>query len=87
MTRLLIRIIAGTGKSLLAGRRADYVEARKGIVDEAGCRLVVRNGSLPERQVITGLGPVSVRQPRVRDKRSAKQREVFTLGVLPSDGT
>jgi len=62
---------------------ADYIEARKGIVDEAGCRLVVRNGSLPERQVTTGLGPVSVRQPRVRDKRSRDQREVFTPGVLP----
>ena len=62
---------------------ADHIEARNGIVDEAGCRLVVRNGSLPEGQVTTGLGPVSVRQPRVRDKRSKDQREVFTPGVLP----
>jgi len=58
---------------------ADYIEARKGIVDDAGCRLVVRIGSLPERQVTTGFGPVSVRQPRVRDKRSRDQREVFRL--------
>ena len=66
---------------------ADYIEARKGIVDDAGCRLVVRNCSSPERQVTTGFGPVSVRQPRVRDKRSTDRREVFPRSVFPSMAT
>ena len=47
----------------------DYLQARSALVDESGRKLVVRNGFLPEREVVTGLGPVSVRQPRVRDKR------------------
>ena len=33
---------------------------RSRIVDEARCMVVIRNGSLPGREVITGLGPVSV---------------------------
>lgn len=61
----------------------DYLLAKSGLVDEAGRKLVVRNGSLPEREVITGLGPVSVRQPRVRDKRPAADREVFVSSILP----
>jgi len=60
-----------------------YLQERSGIVDESGRRLVVRNGSLPERDVITGLGPVSVRQPRVRDKRPISEREVFVSSILP----
>ena len=35
---------------------ADYIEDRKSIVDESGRRLVVRNGHLPEREILTGLG-------------------------------
>lgn len=62
---------------------AEYIEDRQNIVDESGRRLVVRNGFLPEREIMTGLGPVAVSQPRVRDKRPAEQREVFSPGVLP----
>ena len=36
-----------------------------------GCRRVVRHGHLPERQIMTGIGPVAVRQPRVRTGRRA----------------
>ena len=34
---------------------------------------VVRHGHLPERAVMTGIGPVSVRQPRVRDRGVAAE--------------
>ena len=64
---------------------ADYIDDRKDIVDESGRRLVIRNGHLPEREIMTGLGPIAVSQPRVRDKRSSEQREVFSPGVLPKD--
>lgn len=36
--------------------------------DQDGRRLVVRNGSLPAREILTGAGPIEVRQGRVRDK-------------------
>ena len=62
---------------------ADYINEKSDIVDEDGRRLVVRNGSLPEREILTGVGPVAVSQPRVRDKRSGSEREDFTPGILP----
>jgi hypothetical protein len=44
---------------------------------------VVRNGHLPERTILTGVGPVEVEQSRVRDRRPAGEREAFTPAILP----
>lgn len=77
---------AGAQKMLAAAIEqevASYVAERSGLVDESGHRLVVRNGFLPEREITTGIGKVPVKQPRVRDKRSPEQRELFTPAVLP----
>src|SRR5881227_2818962 len=46
--------------------------------DDQGRRQVVRNGHLPGRAILTGIGAVEVQQPRVRDRRPADQREGFT---------
>jgi transposase-like protein len=52
--------------------------------DDAGRRLVVRNGSLPAREILTGAGPLEVSQPRVRDKSpQPEQRVTFSPSVLP----
>jgi len=40
---------------------------------------VVRNGYLPERDLVTGVGPLKVRQPRVRH-RDGQQ---FSSAILP----
>ena len=61
----------------------DFVRDRRDVVDEHGRRLVVRNGSLPEREILTGVGPVTISQPRVRDKRPAGEREMFSSSILP----
>ncbi len=45
-----------------------------------GRRLVVRNGYLPERDLLTGVGALRVKQPRVRDSREAQR---FTSKILP----
>ncbi len=48
--------------------------------------MVVRRGHLPEREVMTGIGPVAVRQPRVRDREAAADgpgRIRFTPAILP----
>ncbi len=62
---------------------AAYLEARSHLRDEAGRQQVVRNGSLPQRTILTGLGPVEVKQPRVQDRRPAPQREKFSSAILP----
>ncbi len=46
-----------------------WLESHKHRVDENGHRQVVGNGCLPKRTIITGVGPVEVRQRRVHDRR------------------
>ena len=53
--------------------------------DERGRRQVVKNGSLPEREILTGAGAIPVTQGRVRDNhRDPGKRVTFTPSVLPS---
>jgi putative transposase len=44
-----------------------------------GRATVVRNGHLPERQLVTGVGPIPVRQPRIRHRAGG----AFTSAILP----
>ena len=48
---------------------ADWIENHAHLKDGAGHRQIVRNGYLPERSITTGVGDVTVRQPRVHDRR------------------
>jgi len=63
----------------------DFVARHQEVVDEQGRRQVVRNGYLPEREVLTGAGPVPVRQPRARDLRDVADEERIRFGssILP----
>ncbi len=40
-----------------------FVEMHADLTDEAGRRRAVRHGYLPEREIQTGIGPVSMRWP------------------------
>jgi putative transposase len=62
---------------------AEWVESRSHLTNEAGHRQVVRNGRLPKRTILTGLGPVEVAQPRVLDRRPRDEAEFFSSKVLP----
>jgi putative transposase len=62
---------------------AEWVESHRDVRDEAGRRQVIRNGHLPKRPITTGVGPIEVRQPRVRDRRLAGEREPFRSKILP----
>ena len=59
---------------------AEYIDRHAEAVGPDGRRLVVRNGHLPERELMTGIGPVKVRQPRVDDRRKDRK---FTSRILP----
>ncbi|TWT38757.1 IS256 family transposase [Blastopirellula retiformator] len=53
--------------------------------DEQGRRLVIKNGSLPQREILTGAGAIPVTQGRVRDNTTDPQQRVsFTPSVLPT---
>jgi transposase-like protein len=65
---------------------AAYIDAHTDQVDENGHRLVVRNGHHAERAVATAAGAVTVRQPRVNDKRTDEngERVRFSSKILPA---
>ena len=64
---------------------AEYVDAGRGHRDGAGRRLVVRNGHKPARTILSGVGPIEVKQPRVDDRRVDEDgvRFRFTSKILP----
>ena len=48
-----------------------FLAAHAGLADEQGRRRLVRNGHAPERRLQTGIGPLEVRRPKLRDRGSA----------------
>ena len=62
-----------------------YLQAHRHAIDEQGHRLVVRNGHARERTVVTPVGTLKVRAPRVDDRRTDErgQRMRFTSKILP----
>ena len=61
----------------LLGCHADKLTAN-------GHQRVVRHGHLPEREIMTGIGPVAVRCPRVRDRvEQGCERIRFSSAILP----
>lgn len=74
-----------------AGARRMLAEALSAEVDafcggyeqrsEDGRRVVVRNGYLPERAVLTGVGPVTVKVPKTRDR--AGEGRCFCSALVP----
>jgi putative transposase len=62
-----------------------FLAAHAGLTDEQGRRRLVRNGHAPERQLQTGIGPLEVRRPKVRDRGVAGDEPIrFTSAILPA---
>lgn len=75
-----------------------WIERHAGLKDDRGRRQVVKNGHLPTRSLVTGVGPVEVTQPRVWDRRIVGRNEAgeavdangqpverFRSSILPPD--
>jgi len=62
-----------------------HLSRYKSLKDEQGRQAVVRNGYLPDRTIQTGIGPVEVRVPRVRDRRLVPDEEKlrFQSSIVP----
>ncbi len=62
-----------------------FIAAHVELEDGRGRRRVVRNGHAPQREIQTGIGPVAVRRPKVRDRGDGRDgaRIRFTSRVLP----
>jgi transposase-like protein len=70
----LTEILRNGARCLLAqaveAEVTDFLGKHADLKTEDGHQRVVRHGHLPEREVMTGIGPVAVRQPRVRDREA-----------------
>ena len=63
---------------------ADFLGRHADLKSAAGHQRIVRHGHLPEREVMTGIGPVAVRCPRVRDRvGEGSERIRFSSAILP----
>ena len=58
------RLLAQAVEAEIEAHLADHKE----LLDDHGRRRVVRHGHRPERDVQTGIGPITVRVPRARDR-------------------
>ncbi len=75
--RALLAQAVETEVAALLGNHADK------LTDDGRQRLV-RHGHLPEREIMTGIGPVAVRCPRVRDRvGQGSERIRFSSAILP----
>ena len=78
-------LLARAVEAEVAGFLDGHSEART----EEGRRRLVRHGHLPEREIMTGIGPVAVRAPRVRAPRVRDRtglgadRNRFSSALLP----
>jgi putative transposase len=65
---------------------ADFLAQYAGVKTDDGRQRLVRHGHLPEREIVTGIGAVAVRQPRVRDRQAVSgdgERIRFAPAILP----
>ena len=84
----LTEVLRSGARSLLAraveAEVAAFLDGHSEARTEEGRRRLVRHGHLPEREIMTGIGPVAVRAPRVRDRTGqGAERIRFSSALLP----
>jgi transposase-like protein len=89
-TDSLTEILHSGARALLAqaveAEVAEFLGKHADLKTQSGHQRVVRHGHLPEREVMTGIGPVAVRQPRVRDREATvddPDRIRFSPSIVP----
>jgi len=87
-TDSLTEILRGGARALLTqaveAEVAEFLAKHADLKTETGQQRVVRHGHLPQREIMTGIGPVAVRQPRVRDREAAEGERIrYSPSILP----
>ena len=63
---------------------AEFLARHADLKTETGQQRVVRHGHLPQREIMTGIGPVAVCQPRVRDREAAEGERIrYSPSIVP----
>ena len=76
----------GARKLLAVHRLSEARGVLQSLLGESLAPIVVRHGHAPKRSIQTGIGPIEVRRPRVRDRGADDEsgRIRFTSAVLPA---
>jgi putative transposase len=88
-TDSLTEVLRNGARALLAraveAEVAEFLAQHADLRTDDGRQRVVRHGHLPEREIMTGIGAVAVRQPRVRDRTPGRDSAHirFTPAILP----
>lgn len=81
LSELLRRGARGLIEKAVEAELQLLLEQYANVTDLSGRKAVVRNGFLPEREVLTALGPVAVRVPKVRDRSGSGVK--FNSAIVP----
>jgi len=80
-------IIEGARKMLklaLENEVDEFIARHSNLVDGDGRRIISRNGYMPERDILTGIGPLTIKQPRIDDRQlNENNMERFNSNILP----
>ena len=84
----LTEVLRSGARALLAqavaAEVAGFLESHADKLTDDGRQRLVRHGHLPEREIMTGIGPVAVRTPRIRDRvGTGEERIAFSSAILP----
>lgn len=63
----------------------EFIQKHSNLKDENGKKIVTKNGYMPQRDIVTGMGSLTLTQPRI-DDRNLKEycsNERFTSNILP----
>jgi putative transposase len=84
----LTEVLRSGARALLAqsvaAEVAGFLESHADKLTDDGRQRLVRHGHLPEREIMTGIGPVAVWAPRIRDRvGTGEERIAFSSAILP----
>lgn len=84
---LLTDLIRNSAKEMLACavevELEDFLAKHAGLYTSDNKARIVRNCYLPERQILTGVGSIDVKVPRIRDRGKEQQKINFTSNIVP----
>jgi len=62
----------------------EFVKKHSSLTGENGKKVVTKNGCMPAREILTGMGPLPIKQPRIDDRGlRGYSGERFTSNILP----
>ena len=71
-------------KLALENEVEEFIQKHSSLTDCNGKKVVTKNGYMPAREILTGMGPLEIKQPRIDDRTLCKYpHERFTSNILP----